>query len=181
MNSPLMSGVFKKGDYMKAAYEHKDNMTCIGYSTIIKPNEGYEKCPQFWDKEYAQRFGKLFATGMPCNAVEEAVLKHHIGMFGLCIDGQTEFEYAIAGLYQGGEVPEGLKLFELPVGEYAIFTGKGPLPKSLQDLNDEVMEKWLPFEGKQKGAGNIMIEAYSPGNPNSEDYECGIWIPVTND
>ena len=28
------------------------------------------------------------------------------------------------------------------------------------------------------GNGNAMLEVYSPGNMQSPDYECGIWVPV---
>ena len=40
---------------MKVTYEHKPAMTFIGFSTSIRPEEGYQKCPEFWDKEYAQK------------------------------------------------------------------------------------------------------------------------------
>ena len=32
---------------MNVRYEHKKAMTFIGFSTSIRPDEGYEKCPQF--------------------------------------------------------------------------------------------------------------------------------------
>ena len=39
---------------MNVTYEHKPAMTFIGFSTSIRPEEGYQKCPEFWDREYAQ-------------------------------------------------------------------------------------------------------------------------------
>ena len=44
---------------MKVTYEHKPVMTFIGYSTSIRPEEGYTKCPEFWDEEYAQKYARL--------------------------------------------------------------------------------------------------------------------------
>ena len=38
---------------MNVVYEKKSTMTFIGYHTEIRPEEGYQKCPEFWDKEYA--------------------------------------------------------------------------------------------------------------------------------
>ena len=38
---------------MKVNYENKPEMTFIGYYTEIRPEEGYQKCPEFWDKEFA--------------------------------------------------------------------------------------------------------------------------------
>ena len=36
-----------------------------------------------------------------------------------------------------------------------------------------------PEEGqKYMGNGNAMLEVYSPGNMQSPDYECGIWVPI---
>ena len=36
---------------MNVTYEHKPAMTFIGYSTSIRPEEGYQECPAFWDRE----------------------------------------------------------------------------------------------------------------------------------
>ena len=44
---------------MKFQYEHKPAMTLIGFSTTIRPNEGYIKYPEFWDKEYARKYARL--------------------------------------------------------------------------------------------------------------------------
>ena len=32
---------------MRGTYEHKEAMTFIGFSTSIRPEEGYRKCPEF--------------------------------------------------------------------------------------------------------------------------------------
>ena len=32
---------------MNVTYEKKDAMTFIGYHTEIRPEEGYQKCPEF--------------------------------------------------------------------------------------------------------------------------------------
>ena len=60
-----------------------------------------------------------------------------------------------------------------------MFSTKGALPKSLQDLNTRVWEEWYPKQKQNyKGNGNAMLEVYSAGDMQSPDYECGIWIPV---
>ena len=41
---------------MNVRYEHKPAMTFISFSTSIRPEEGYQKCPEFWDKEYSQKY-----------------------------------------------------------------------------------------------------------------------------
>lgn len=60
---------------MNITYEHKPAMTFIGFSTSIRPEEGYTKCPEFWDKEYAQKYARLWQTMKPETPVEAAILK----------------------------------------------------------------------------------------------------------
>ena len=45
---------------MNVTYEKKDAMTLIGYHTEIRPEEAYQKCPEFWDKEYAAKYARLW-------------------------------------------------------------------------------------------------------------------------
>ena len=46
---------------MNVTYEKKNAMTFIGYHTEIRPNEGYVKCPEFWEKEYTSSVAIPFA------------------------------------------------------------------------------------------------------------------------
>ena len=164
---------------MQAVYEHKPALTLIGFSTTIAPEEGYVKCPQFWEEAYSKRFARLWQTMQPQTPLEQAVLENQIGMFAICDAHANGFEYWIAGIYQGGEVPEGLKLYTFPESDWAMFSAKGPLPNSLQSLNDRVWKEWYPGEGqKYRSNGNAMLEVYSAGDMQSPDYECGIWIPL---
>ena len=90
---------------MDVRYEHKPAMTLIGFSTTIRSNEGYVKCPEFWDREYTQKYARLWQTGQPETPVEQAILENGIGMFAICDEKEYVFEYWIAGLYRGGAVP----------------------------------------------------------------------------
>ena len=164
---------------MKLKYEHRPAMTLIGFSTTILPEEGYQKCPEFWDREYSEKYAHLWQTMKPETPVEQAIIEHGIGMFAICDKRDGCFEYWIAGLYQGGEVPEGLKLYTFEESDWAMFSAKGPLPSSLQSLNTYVCQQWYPGEGqKYRGNGNAMLEVYSAGDMQSPDYECGIWVPI---
>ena len=127
---------------MKVTYEHKPAMTFIGYSTSIRPEEGYQKCPEFWDREYAQKYARLWQTMQPETPVEVAILENGIGMFAICDEKEGSFEYWIAGLYQGGDVPEGLKnktIFSLDMG--ALIAGakyRGEFEERLKAVLEEV-------------------------------------------
>lgn len=150
----------------------------FGFHTEIKPDEGYVKCPEFRDKEYAEKFARLWQTMKPETAIEVALLENGVGMYAICADSKDSFICWIAGLYKGGDVPEGLELYTFPAGTWAVFTAKGPIPESLQALNTQVWQEWFPGEGKKLGADVMAsVEVYSVGNPRSSDYECGIWVP----
>lgn len=159
--------------------EHKEAFTVIGFSESIRPEEGYTKCPEFWEREYSRKYRRLCETMRPETDEERAVLDNRIGMLALCIEGSGDFEYMIAGVYQGGNVPASMKLYELPESDWVIFSTRGPLPGSLQRLNTEVWQKWFPGDGQAyEPNGSATVEYYSAGDPRSDDYECGIWIPV---
>ena len=164
---------------MDVTYEKKAAMTFIGYHTEILPEEGYQKCPEFWNQEYSVKYARLLKTMKPENALEKAIIDHGIGMFGICRTSGNVLTYWIAGLYQGGEVPEGLELCSFPERQWAVFAVRGPLPESLQKVNTAVWQEWFPEEGKRFHAdGTTVLEVYSPGNMQSPDYECEIWIPA---
>ena len=164
---------------MNVVYEHKKEFPLIGYYTNIASGEGYEKCPKFWEEEYSGKYAHLWQTMQPQTGVEKAILDNGIGMYAICADSENGFAYWIAGEYKGGEVPEGLEIFSFPESDWAIFTAKGPLPASLQTLNTQVWQEWFPNEGQKYGAnGKATLEVYSAGDMQSENYECGIWIPI---
>ena len=137
---------------MKVTYEHKPAMTFIGFSTSIRLEEGYQKCPEFWDREYAQKYARLWQTMQPETAVEKAILENGVGLFAICDEKEGSFEYWITGLYKGGEVPEGLKLYTFSESEWAMFSAKGPLPGSLQELNTKSGRSGIPPKGRNTAA-----------------------------
>ena len=81
--------------------------------------------------------------------MEQALLENRIGRFAICEQKADCFEYWIAGLYRGGAVPEGLRLYRFPESDWAVFSAKGPLPGSLQTLNTYIWQTWYPAEGQQ--------------------------------
>ena len=164
---------------MNMKLEHKEAFEVIGFSAHIKPEEGYVKCPEFWEKEFRQRYSRLWETKQPQTPQEQAVWDNGIGRLALCIEGENGFEYMIAGVYRGGNVPEGMKLFSFPESDWAVFSAQGPLPASLQQLNTQVWQSWYPNDGQNYlPNGTATVEYYSAGDPASADYECGMWIPV---
>ena len=161
---------------------HRSEFTFIGYSIVIKNEEGFKKCPEFWNEQYSQRFARLFQTMKPETPEEQAVWDNGIGQYAVCRCLKNEgrdgaFEYMICGEYRGGPVPENMKLLTLPESDWAEFRCKGALPKSLQDLYAVAYGSWLKDHPEYQEFG-INIESYTPGNPAEPDYECGLIIPV---
>ena len=113
--------------------------------------------------------------------MEQALLENRIWIwrFAICEQKADCFEFWIAGLYRGGAVPEGLKLYRFPESDWAVFSARGPLPGSLQTLNTYIWQTWYPAEGQQVvGNGAAALEVYSAGDMQSPDYACGIWVPI---
>ncbi|MBC7713652.1 MAG: GyrI-like domain-containing protein [Rhizobacter sp.] len=74
-------------------------------------------------------------------------------------------------------VPEGMKTFTIPAGEYAIFTHKGPLDTFEHTMN-YIYGSWLPKSGK-KLRHAPDIEWYDKRfKLNEADSEIDVYIPV---
>ena len=76
---------------MNVTYEKKNAMTFIGYHTEIRPEEGYKKCPEFWDREYAAKYARLWQTMQPETPVEKAILENRIGMYAICSEFRMDW------------------------------------------------------------------------------------------
>ena len=167
---------------LQPVIRHHGEFTVIGYSIVIPNEEGFRKCPEFWDEQYARRFARLLRTMQPETPEEQAVFDNRIGQYAVCRCLKSEgrdgaFEYMICGEYLGGTVPDGMKLLTIPESDWAEFRCRGALPKSLQDLYAAAYGSWLKDHPEYREFG-INIESYSPGNPAEPDYKCGLVIPV---
>ncbi len=165
----------------KIEITHMAAFEVIGISKEISEGNGYAECPKFWDEEYSRRYARLWQTQRAETPEEQAVVDNKIGTYGVCVMSKDEksFDYMIAGEYKGGFVPENMKVYNFPESDWVKFTGHGPIPTALQELNDYVWNAWC-VENADKYTGSMMadIEYYSGGDPQSDDYEFGIWLPV---
>ena len=152
----------------------------IGFQKVFDNETAYVEIPKFWDE-----IGEKYANGVwkgnaPANSYEKAIVDNNIGEYGVCVDdvGEGNFSYIIAGIYKGGEVPEGMTVYELPDFDWAIFDCNGPCPKALQDVNTKIWKEWLPGNPDFEFPGRVNIEWYGDGDPSASDYHAAIWIPV---
>ena len=154
----------------------------IGFQRIFESETAYEKIPAFWDEICAKYAANVYAGNEPANAYEKALVDNCIGEYGVCVDdlGSGRFRYLIAGKYTGGEVPDGMVLYEFPRGDWAVFSCVGPIPEALQSVNTRIFREWLPGNPDYTVRGSASVEWYDcvNGEKTDPDYHSAIWIPV---
>lgn len=145
---PLKIHLSMKGGFeMECKIVKKPAFTVIGSARVIKNEEGYRECPQFWTDHYAKEKEKYIC-----------------GTYGICFDdGATEgsFKYMIADDYiPAKELPEEFETVVIPENTWAVFPCKGPMPEALQKVNTEIFSEWLPGNSDYEIAGMYNIEYY---------------------
>ena len=164
---PLKIEIFiHGGNQMDYKIKTMSGFKVVGFEREFDAETSYTEIPKFW--------------GEICKKYEKEIAENIIGEYGVCIDdlGGSKFRYMIAGLYKGGEVPEGMTVYELPDFDWAVFDCYGPCPKALQDVNTKIWKEWLPGNPDFEFPGRVNLEWYSDGDPSSDKYHSAIWIPV---
>ena len=154
----------------------------IGFQKEFSYENAYAEIPKFWDEICEKYAANVYAGNAPANPYEQALVDNCIGEYGVCIDDLCgdRFRYLIAGKYTGGEVPEGMALYEFPRSDWAVFDCVGPMPETLQSLNTRIFREWLPGNPDYELAGNANVEWYDclNGEKTDPDYHAAIWLPV---
>lgn len=164
------------GNDMDFTIEKKPEMQLIGIAYEVAFENSYQTIPAIWSKLMQD-----FQASSGNAALRQAITAHRIGEFALCMDHHPEqgtFTYLIAGLYQGGNVPEGMRLHTLPEMDWAVFPCVGPLPGALQSLNTKIFREWLPGNNEYRIASDTTVEWYAEGDGSDENYRSAIWVPV---
>lgn len=173
--------VVQGGADMEYTVSKMKSFKVIGFSKEFSFDTSYKEIPQFWDEVFKKHVS-VFSGKKPANSIEKAIVDNSIGEYGVCIDDLNtgdKFRYIIAGEYKGGEVPEGMIVYEIPSLLWAKFNAVGPMPDSLQSVNTKVWNEWLPGNPTYELAGKFNIEWYSNKMPtNAANYESAVWLPV---
>lgn len=151
------------GSMLEYKIVKKAAFTVMGKSRRFNTDTSYAEIPKFWEEHFRSEDSKVIC-----------------GMYGVCLDGDgKDFDYLIADNYiPQNEIPEGCVTVTIPEGEWAVFSCRGPLSKSLQDVNTRIWSEWLPNCREYKLAGNYNIEMYTPPCDDPEKNYCEIWVPV---
>ena len=173
--------VIQGGIEMDYTIEKKKELKFIGFVKEFDMKTSYQDIPKYWDEVYSNIVTPLMQRGFKAsNAIEQAIVDNSIGEFGVCIDdvsGDGKFKYMIAGYYNGGNVPEGMIVYEAPELEWAIFKAVGPMPGALQSVNTKIFKEWLP-NSEYSISAELNVEWYSKGDTKSSNYESAIWVPI---
>lgn len=169
--APLKIKFVLEGGYsMDYKIIKKDAFTVIGLSRVFQYENAMEMVPKMWAE-----FNKSEKGGEICST------------YGINIDESmsgNEFEYLIADNYNAAmDIPEGFVTKIIPNYTWAVFTCKGAMPQSMQDVNKKIFSEWLPNCKDYEIAAGCCIEMY--GNPaeypkgtQDENYYSEMWIPV---
>jgi len=169
---PLIISIsIKGGNVMDFTIDKMGAFKVVGMERTFQYDSAYEAIPKFWN-EYCQKYmDKLCSLEGNCN----------IGKYGINIDENMqmkEFRYLIAGDYNGGDVPEGFDVVEIPAMTWAKFRCVGPMPSALQSVNTRIFKEWLPNNNQYDIAAGYNVEMYSMGDTKATDYVSEIWIPI---
>ena len=96
----------------------------IGFQKVFDNETAYTEIPKYWDEICEKYAFNVYAGNAPANPYEQALVDNCIGEYGICIDdiGDGKFRYLVAGKYTGGNVPEGMVVYEFPRSDWAVST-----------------------------------------------------------
>lgn len=163
----------KGGNDMDYVVEKMNSFKVIGIEKSISYETSYQEIPMFWNE--------FKINCCQDQVTKEMIERFNIGEFGICINTQTDkdrFYYMIAGIYEGGYIPEGLKVLEIPNAVWVKFRCSGSLPGALQSVNTKIYKEWLPGNPHYELDLDINLEYYSIGETTASNYKSEIWLPV---
>lgn len=147
----------------------KESFRITGPSiTLDKDMEKSQKrIPQFWD-EVGQKgeLQKLF----PHIGTE---IPGILGVSAMTKPEEDNWDYVIA-VATDQEI-EGFESYEIPAAKWAVFSGTGPMPGAIQELQKRIYTEWLPTSGYEY-AEVPDIELYLNADPKDATFQ--VWFPV---
>jgi len=155
---------------MKYKIEKKEAFKIVGVSEhyTINIEENFANVPLFW-----QKTAQSGIIPMICSFMDQ----EPYGIMGVssCMNGK-DFDYYIA-VATSKETPENLSEYIVPECTWAIFECIGAMPDSIQNLQRQIISKWLPTSGYEYAIAPD-IEVYFEGDQQADDYRCEVWVPI---
>lgn len=137
----------------------------------IDDSQKVNTVPDFWTNS--------FEDGTVDTLLKQTPDKSFI--FGICYGNEAKdcktFDYSIAALYGGGEIPEGFRVTEIPNRTWAVFPCSGKMPDAIQQTWHKICSEFFPAEA-YKPTYEMTVEAYTEDDMNAEDCKSEIWVPL---
>ncbi|MDQ0242800.1 AraC family transcriptional regulator [Bacillus fengqiuensis] len=100
---------------------------------------------------------------------------------GICLPPRSAHYFYIAGVEveSGQHIPNGMSVHTFPTYTYIRYRHKGPVSR-LFDTYGKIWEEWFPASGHSliKGPELEIVNVKHSADPNSEEYEMDIYIPI---
>lgn len=147
----------------------KESFELVGLSRRFTTmnQENYKQIPMFWKE--------LCDNGISAKMHNQADI-----VYGVCYDArmeESEFSYLIGIRGNAIEGVDSVDVITVPATTWAVFESVGPMPHAIQNVWKQIYSEWFPAT-KYEHAGTAELEVYLPGNPDTEDYRCQVWIPI---
>lgn len=149
----------------------RDGFRVIGkvMQVSTKDAEDERQIPEFWNE-----------CNLNGTCAKLCSMTENKDLLGICMDmdhQKESFTYMIAVEDTNNTKESDFVPREIPAATWAIFPLIGPVDEGIRDLWERIFREWFPASGYVHGKAP-QLEVYPPGNPNSEDYRCEIWIPI---
>jgi AraC family transcriptional regulator len=166
---PISFKITIKGvEEMNFRIEKKDAFRVVGISKSLEKEveKNFEIVPKMWQE------AAMNGTIPKLAAVMDS---QPMGVLGVSVcNDLEEWRYYIA-VSSTKEVDATLEEYTIQPYTWAIFSGEGPQPHAIQDLQKRVVTEWLPSSGYEYDNGPD-IEVYLNDNPQNSKFE--VWLPI---
>ena len=132
------------------------------------------------DMEAAQKRIPEFWNEVSSSGQLEQLIPHmdqnNPGVMGISLmtsEVQDAWEYVIG--VASNDTTEEFAQYEIPAAKWAVFSGIGPMPGAIQELQQQVFTEWLPTSGFEY-AELPDIELYLNMEPENAQFQ--VWLPV---
>lgn len=143
------------------------HVTGLGLKIEQNMEVAQKRIPEFWNEVAAS--GELQKLLPIMDQSNPGVL----GVSLMTSEIQDTWEYVIGVVSE--EKAEGFEQYEIPAAKWAIFSGTGPMPGAIQELQTQVFQEWLPTSGFEYDE-LPDIELYLDANPENAQFQ--VWLPV---
>ena len=174
-----VSLVIQGGDNLEVEIVEREPFKVIGY----KDTYTMDNChliAERW-REFNNRYSHILSgLQKPENDIERAIFDNKMNSCGITeYPTDKPYNYIFGGPYQGGNVPEGMVIYEIPGGTWAVFSCIGKLPDAMEDLMPQIWDHWVKTNTEYVVDGKCEFEMYYDGDYyNDPNYLCTKWIPI---